>query len=186
MAEMRIQEHMKIRKKREEQLELEKRLAREQKERDHDRLLKQQQKVIDTKNEKFEIMVRREQERKEREYRQKEKDAVIKKIELQRTILDARRVQQDELVRIGKITIFLVPFLTLLSFSRNVLRSNWNKKRWPSTKRTWSGTRKRWHRKSKSKLGGLSNEKSIVIKSWTKSSTEKRCEMIKDRRRRLN
>ncbi|GAB0087715.1 hypothetical protein DMENIID0001_020540 [Sergentomyia squamirostris] len=100
IEEMRIQEYMRKRQQREEKLEQERRIARERKERENDRMLKQQQKVIDAAVERFDIMMRREQEIKEREFRNREKEAVIKRKEAERIILEARRQQQEEAERI--------------------------------------------------------------------------------------
>lgn len=99
ISEMRIQEYMRLKIKRAEELELEKRLKEEERER---KLLKMSQVQKQTQNiqdSKFAQWVHREQELKEREYRQKEKEALIKKKELESAILQERKLQQEEKVR---------------------------------------------------------------------------------------
>ncbi|XP_055712159.1 trichohyalin-like [Phlebotomus papatasi] len=100
IEEMRIQEYMRKRQQREEKLAEERRIAREKRERENDRMLKQQQKVIDAAVERFDIMIRREQELKEREFRQREKQAVIRRKEAEQAILEARHRQQEEVRRL--------------------------------------------------------------------------------------
>lgn len=100
IAELRIQEYMRTTKARADQLALQRKLADESRVREQERLVQQRQKAMDSQHEQFEVMVRREQERKEREYRQREKEAAVKRIELQQSILEARRVQQEELVNV--------------------------------------------------------------------------------------
>ena len=77
IAELKIQEYMRQKQEREKQLELERKLAKEAKDKEFDLLLLRQQKLLDTKAEKYEIEYRRQQESVEREFRRKEKEGLI-------------------------------------------------------------------------------------------------------------
>jgi len=71
IADLKVQEYMRQKTERDQQMALEKRLAREQKEREQDRMLQLQQKLLNSKIEHNNMEVRRAQEAKEREYRNK-------------------------------------------------------------------------------------------------------------------
>lgn len=105
VAELRVQEYMRAKQEREKQLQHEKRLEKEQKERERERMLRLQQKLLETKSAQNEMGMRREQEEKEREFRKREKEAVIKKKELEKTIAVARMRQLDEVKRSRAIQI---------------------------------------------------------------------------------
>lgn len=117
-AELKIAEYMRQKREREAQKQEEARIAKEAKDRDHERLLQIQQKMIDTKSArevgvtfKFvkelgkiknclqAIVLRRGQEQVEREYRRKEREAAIKKKDIEREIAKARAIQLEETVR---------------------------------------------------------------------------------------
>lgn len=103
VAEMKAQEYMRVKRERERKLENEKRLAREQKQREADRLLVLQTKFLQTKDQQETLNMRRIQEQKEREFRQKEKDAAIKRKELETQMMRTREAQIDEMKRIRAI-----------------------------------------------------------------------------------
>lgn len=77
IAELKIQEYMRQKHEREKQQALERRLAKEAKDKEFDLLLLRQQKLLDTKAEKHEMEYRRQQERVEREFRRKEKEGIL-------------------------------------------------------------------------------------------------------------
>lgn len=103
IAEMKAQEHMLKRKQRDLELEQERRLLREQKQREADRMLVLQAKFLQTKSEKEEIKLRLIREEKDRQYRQREKEAALKKKEIERKILTARGAQVDEAKRVREL-----------------------------------------------------------------------------------
>lgn len=99
IAEMKAQEHMRKRRQRELELEKEQQLLRELKQRQADRMLVLQKRLLDTKSEKDEIQLRLIREEKDRLYRQKEKEAAQKRKEMERKILTAREAQLEEMKR---------------------------------------------------------------------------------------
>lgn len=98
-AEMKSQEHMRQKRERELEIEKEQQLLRELKQRQADRMLVLQKRLLDTKCEKDEIQLRLIREEKDRLYRQKEKEAALKRKEMERKILTAREAQLEEMKR---------------------------------------------------------------------------------------
>lgn len=116
---------------REKQLALEKQLAKEEKEKEYERIIFRQQKLMESKTEKNELEYRRQREQVEREFRKREKEAAIKKREMGIAVSKARAVQLEEVVSIIKsihlyftdkvsFSSFFFFFISLLSFIRNV------------------------------------------------------------------
>lgn len=103
IAEMKAQEHMRKRKERDMELEQERRLLREQKQREADRMLLLQTKFLQTRSEKEEIKLRLIREEKDRQYRQREKEAALKRKENERKLLTARGAQVDEAKRVREL-----------------------------------------------------------------------------------
>lgn len=103
LAEMKAQEYVRMKRERDNKVELEKRLERERKQCEADRLLTLQSKFLQTKNEQESMSMRRIQEQKEREYRQKEKEAAVKKKENKDLVIRARELQVAEMQRIRSI-----------------------------------------------------------------------------------
>lgn len=103
IAEMKAQEYMRMKREREMQLENNKLLERERKQRETDRLLTLQTKLLQMKNVKDSMTMRRIQEQKEREFRQKEREAAIKKKENEERVIRAREMQIAEMQRIRHI-----------------------------------------------------------------------------------
>lgn len=99
-AEMKAQEYMRMKREREIRLEHDRRLEREKKQREADRWLTLQTKLLQTKKEQESMTMRRMQEQKEREFRQKERDAVIKKKEIELDVSRSRQMQMVEMKRI--------------------------------------------------------------------------------------
>uniref|UniRef100_A0A182NR23 Cilia- and flagella-associated protein 45 n=1 Tax=Anopheles dirus TaxID=7168 RepID=A0A182NR23_9DIPT len=95
IAELKIQEYMRQRMERQKKLEFERKIAAEVREKEHDRMLKIQQKLLDTKSEKNDMDLRRGQEHIEREFRRREKEAAIKKKELEQQLAVARAAQLE-------------------------------------------------------------------------------------------
>lgn len=95
IAELKVQEYTRLRNERQAKLEFEKNIAVDVKEREQERMLKIQQKLMDTKLAKTDMDLRRGQEHVEREFRKREKDAVIKKRELEKQIAKARAAQLE-------------------------------------------------------------------------------------------
>ncbi|XP_055627079.1 cilia- and flagella-associated protein 45 isoform X1 [Toxorhynchites rutilus septentrionalis] len=95
IAELKVQEYTRQRNERQAKLEFEKKIATDVKEREQERMLKIQQKLMDTKSAKTDMDLRRGQEHVEREFRKREKDAVIKKRELEKQIANARAAQLE-------------------------------------------------------------------------------------------
>lgn len=98
--ELKVSEYMRQKREREAQKLLEQKIAKEARDRDHERLLQMQQKILDTKSHREAIVLRRGQEQVEREYRKKEREAAIKKRETEREIAKARAVQLEETVKL--------------------------------------------------------------------------------------
>lgn len=99
IAEMRAAEFMRQKQERERELALERRLAKEKKQREADRLLAFQTKQLETRNEQGEMGMRRMQEEKEREFRKKEYEAAMMKKKRMKELEDARVSQLEELKR---------------------------------------------------------------------------------------
>lgn len=98
IAELKIQEYMRQRLERDKQLELERRLAKEEREKEYDKILQRQQKLLESKTERNELEYRRQREEVERAFRRREKEAAIKKREMAEDIAKARSVQLEEVV----------------------------------------------------------------------------------------
>ncbi|KAL7038093.1 hypothetical protein ACKWTF_009451 [Chironomus riparius] len=99
IAELKVQEYMRQRLERDKQLELERRLAKEEREKEYDKILQRQQKLLESKTERNELEYRRQREEVEREFRRREKEAAIKKREMADDIAKARNVQLEEVKR---------------------------------------------------------------------------------------
>jgi hypothetical protein len=97
-AELKIQEYMRQRQERDKQLQLEKRLAKEEKEKEYVKILQRQQKLLESQTERNELEYRRQREEVEREFRRREKEAAIRKREMAEEIAKARSVQLEEVV----------------------------------------------------------------------------------------
>ncbi|EAT36477.1 AAEL011439-PA [Aedes aegypti] len=95
LAELKVQEYTRLRNERQAKLEFEKKIAAEAKEREQDRMLKIQQKLLTTKSSKNDMDLRRGQEHVEREFRRREKEAAIRKRELEQQIAVARAAQLE-------------------------------------------------------------------------------------------
>lgn len=83
---------------REKTLALEKRQAKDEKEKEYDRILQRQQKLMESKTERNELEYRRAREEVERDFRKREKEAAIKKREMADQVAKARNVQLQEVV----------------------------------------------------------------------------------------
>lgn len=105
IADMKAQEYMRNKQERDKQLQHEKRLAKEQKQREADRLLAHQTRLLDMKNEQDDMELRRNQEEKERAYRRLEKEAALKKKKQERELEEARLMQLEEMKRTRAIQI---------------------------------------------------------------------------------
>ncbi|XP_058448068.1 cilia- and flagella-associated protein 45 [Malaya genurostris] len=95
IAELKVQEYTRQRNERIAKLEFEKKIATEVKEREHDRMLKIQQKLLNTKSVKNDMDLRRDQEHIERQFRSREKEAARKKRALEQQIAAARAAQLE-------------------------------------------------------------------------------------------
>lgn len=100
IAEMKIQEYIRLQKQREEQLEAQKRAKNEEREREFLKKCQAQQQSSKSQEEKYEKWVRREMEAKEREFRLKEYESAKRRKEFEAKILLDRQMQQDEKVKI--------------------------------------------------------------------------------------
>lgn len=98
IAELKVQEYMRQKLEREKRLALERRMAKEEKEKEYDRILQRQQKLMESKTERNELEYRRQREDVERVFRRREKEAAIKKREMAEDIAKARNVQLEEVV----------------------------------------------------------------------------------------
>lgn len=98
-AEIKSQEFLRKVREREMQYQREKRLEKESKQREIDRLLGLQSRLLNEKNEQEFMAMRRIQEQKEREFRQREREAAQKRKDFQEQILHARENQKLELRR---------------------------------------------------------------------------------------
>lgn len=97
---MKVQEYMRQKLEKEKRLALERRLAKDEKEKEYERVLQRQQKLMESKTERNELEYRRQREEVEREFRRREKEAAIKKREKADEIAKARNVQLEEVVSI--------------------------------------------------------------------------------------
>lgn len=73
-------------------------MAKDEKEKEYDRILQRQQKLMESKTERNELEYRRQREEVERKFRRREKEAAIKKREIADDIAKARNVQLEEVV----------------------------------------------------------------------------------------
>lgn len=105
IADMKAQEFMRIKQERDQQIARDKKLAAELKQREADRLLALQTKMLNTKGEQEEMNMRRNQEEKEREFRRKEKEAAIKKKKADQELEVTRRAQLEEIKRTRALNI---------------------------------------------------------------------------------
>lgn len=103
MAELKTQEYLRQKLEREKRLALERRLAKEEKDKEYDRILQRQQKLMESKTERNELEYRRQREEVEREFRRREKEAAVKKREMADDIAKARNVQLEEVVSIYRL-----------------------------------------------------------------------------------
>lgn len=99
IAEMKAAEFMRQKQLQERELATERRLAREKKQREADRLLVLQTKRLETKSEQDEMTMRRMQEEKERDFRKKEYEAAMMKKKRMKELEVARINQLEELKR---------------------------------------------------------------------------------------
>lgn len=83
---------------REKQMALERRLAKEEKDKEYSRIIQRQEKLMESKTERNELEYRRQREEVEREFRRREREAAIKKREIADGIAKARTVQLEEVV----------------------------------------------------------------------------------------
>lgn len=97
---MKVQEYMRQKLEREKRLALEKRLAKDEKEKEYDRILQRQHKLMESKTERQNLEYRRQREIVERDFRRREKEAAIKKREMADDVQKARNVQLEEVVSI--------------------------------------------------------------------------------------
>lgn len=89
---------MKQKREREDRVSLEKRLAKEAKQRLQDKLFQTQAKTLESKSERDEMDLRRAQEKAEREFRDRERAAAKKKRDMEHQMAIARERQLEELV----------------------------------------------------------------------------------------
>lgn len=98
IAEMKVQEYIRLQKRKEETLAEQKRIQDEKREKGFQKLCMSQLRATNSQEQKYEKWFRHELDKKEREYRQKELDAVKKRKEQQEKILMDRHLQQEEKV----------------------------------------------------------------------------------------
>lgn len=98
IAELKVQEYMRQKLEREKRLALERRLAKEEKDKEYSRIIQRQEKLMESKTERNELEYRRQREEVEREFRRREREAAIKKREIADGIAKARTVQLEEVV----------------------------------------------------------------------------------------
>lgn len=82
----------------EKQAQIEKRLAKEEKDKEYVKILQRQQKLMESQTERNELEYRRQREEVEREFRRREKEAAIRKRGMAEEIAKARSVQLEEVV----------------------------------------------------------------------------------------
>ncbi|KAM7356116.1 cilia- and flagella-associated protein 45 [Cochliomyia hominivorax] len=95
-AEMRIAAYMRAKEERMRALQAEQKLAKEELERKQQRIYNLAEKILQSKSDREEMSYLREQERIEREYRRKEKDAVMRKKQIEKELAEARERQMQE------------------------------------------------------------------------------------------
>ncbi|XP_075163720.1 cilia- and flagella-associated protein 45-like [Haematobia irritans] len=95
-AEMKVAAYMKEKADRLRDLHNEKMLAKQEFERKQQRIYSLAEKILKSKSEREEMSYIREQERIEREYRRKEREAVIRKKQIERDLAEARKYQMQE------------------------------------------------------------------------------------------
>lgn len=99
IAEMKAAEFMRQKQERDRQRAADARLAKEARQREADRMLVLQQKMLDTKDDQEEMSMRRAQEEKEREFRRKQKEAAQLKQKRTQEMERARVEQLEEIKR---------------------------------------------------------------------------------------
>lgn len=99
IAEMKAAEFMRQKQARDRELGIERRLAKEKKQREADHLLALQTKQLATKNAQDDMTMRRMQEEKEREFRKKEYEGAMMKKERMKDLELARLSQLEEIKR---------------------------------------------------------------------------------------
>lgn len=99
VAEMKAAEFMRQKQERDRELAVEKRLAKEKKQREVDRLLLLQTRRLETKGEQDDMTMRRMQEEKEREFRKKEYEGAMMKKKRMKELEMARLSQLEEMKR---------------------------------------------------------------------------------------
>ncbi|XP_011189016.2 cilia- and flagella-associated protein 45 [Zeugodacus cucurbitae] len=92
-ADMRAAAYMREKQKKERELAMEKKLAQEASESKRQRIFILAQKVLEAKSASEELSYMREQERIEREYRRKEKEATMRKRQIEKDLAEARESQ---------------------------------------------------------------------------------------------
>lgn len=97
IAEMKAAEFLRQKQAAERQRAADARLIKEQKQREADRMLVLQKKMLDNKGEQDEMSMRRAQEEKEREFRRKQKEAAQLKLQRAEEMERARVAQMDEI-----------------------------------------------------------------------------------------
>lgn len=105
ISEMKAQQYQLAKQERDRQLAADKRLLKEQKQREADRMLALQTRMLNTKNDQEEMTMRRSQEEKEREFRRKEKEAAAKRIATEKDLEAARMAQLNEIKRTRALNI---------------------------------------------------------------------------------
>lgn len=95
-AEMRIAAYMRAKEERMRALQAEQKLAKEELERKQQRIYNLAEKILQSKSDREEMSYLREQERIEREYRRKEKEAALRKKQIEKELAEARERQMQE------------------------------------------------------------------------------------------
>jgi hypothetical protein len=113
MDELKVQEYMRQKLEREKQLQLERRIAKDEREKEYDKILQRQKQLLESQTERNELEYRRQREEVEREFRRREKEAAIKKIKMADEIAKARSVQLEEVVS-QTHTVSTFPFFLLI------------------------------------------------------------------------
>lgn len=99
IADMKAAEFMRQKQERDRQRAADARLAREAKQRDADRMLVLQKKLLDSRSNQDEMIMRRAQEEKEREFRRKQKEAAELKMRRGQEMERARSEQMEAIKR---------------------------------------------------------------------------------------
>ncbi len=121
IAELKVQEYMRQKLEREKQLKLEKRLAKEEKEKEYVKILQRQQKLLESQTERNDLEYRRQREEVERNFRRREKEAAIKKREMAEEIARARHLQLEEVVSHENFALLIHPKKKIIYFARFVI-----------------------------------------------------------------